>query len=92
MPASMAVVLTTRSLSIVVEQQEVGQQHAQALEQVAALDVAGDHRHRDAGCVPARRATASAIGESGSIASMPGTRCGLVRFFAMSITTRLNAE
>ncbi len=33
---------------VVVEEQEVGEQHAQALEQVAALDVAGDHRHRHA--------------------------------------------
>jgi len=32
----------------VVEQQEVGQQHPQALQHAAALDVTGDHRHLDA--------------------------------------------
>ena len=46
-------------------------------------------------CVPARTGasrSSRAIGESGSIASMPGTRCALVRFFAISQTTRLKAE
>ena len=31
----------------VVEKQEIGEQYAQALEQVAALDIAGQHRHAD---------------------------------------------
>ena len=34
---------------LLVEQQEVGEQDTEPLQQVAALDVAGDHRHRDAG-------------------------------------------
>jgi hypothetical protein len=75
----------------VVEKQIVGEQDPQALEQIAAFDVAGDHRHLDPARTGASRSR-RAIGESGNIASMPGTRCALVRLCAISSTTRLKAE